>query len=104
MLGIRVEAVYRRVHKGRLWWKHEGRRLFVKVPPPEQPEPALPPLDPAMLGVGAVAEILGTTTSFVIDQAKAGKLPAQRRGRFWYVHPDDVATFIESCRVVPKKR
>lgn len=36
-----------------------------------------------------------TSSAFRCRACKAGKLPAQRRARFWYFHPDDVAAFIE---------
>lgn len=109
-LGIPPPTLYHQAQRGQLEARKEGRRLFVKMPPPAPPKPPPktprpppppPPPDPSLLDVPTVARLLGVTGSFVLSLVASGQLRAQRRGRFSFVHPDDVQSYLEAARIVP---
>ena len=56
---------------------------------------------PPLLTVAQVARLLSRKPWSVYQAAKRGDIPAHKIGRSVRFRPDDIASFIESCRIKP---
>ncbi|GBQ01034.1 hypothetical protein SSP531S_24640 [Streptomyces spongiicola] len=57
------------------------------------PETPSTPADTVMLGMGAVAALLGCTPQYARRLARSGRLPAQRVGHVWLISPADLDAY-----------